>query len=113
MAGKYKVVPAHQRVERKRGRAGQRQRQRRLDRSGGLCEHCLAAGRTTIATVVNHILPLAHGGSDFDENTENLCEECDRRVTAEQFGYRSPDEFGVDKAGRPTGVSHPWNTNSR
>lgn len=51
-----------------RGRAGQRMRSRRLARTSGLCERCLGinrwAGReptrTTIATVVNHIVPLAH-----------------------------------------------------
>jgi hypothetical protein len=37
---------------------------------------------------VNHVTPLAHDGEDVDENTENLCRECDLSVTAEQFGFR-------------------------
>jgi 5-methylcytosine-specific restriction protein A len=45
---------------------------------------------TMIAKVVNHIIPLAHGGSDEDENTENLCRPCDLIVTAEQFSYKAP-----------------------
>jgi 5-methylcytosine-specific restriction protein A len=50
-----------------------------------------------VATVVNHIIPLAHGGSDEDSNTENLCRECDLIVTAEQFGYREPKkQIGAD-----------------
>jgi len=50
----------------------------------------------TVATVVNHIIPLAHGGSDEDENTENLCAECDKVVTAEQFGHKRKAVIGSD-----------------
>lgn len=97
-------------VERLRGRAGQRQRQRRLDRTDGLCERCGDRGRTTLATVVDHIVPLALGGSDEDENTRNLCEPCHLEVTAEQFGHREPVKAkGVDRRGRPTDPDHPWN----
>ena len=51
---------------------------------------------TTEAKVVNHIIPLAHGGSDDDDNTENLCGSCDKAVTAEQFGHRQRVEIGAD-----------------
>ena len=50
----------------------------------------------TVATVVNHIIPLAHGGSDDDDNTENLCRPCDLEVTAEQFGHKRKQTIGVD-----------------
>jgi 5-methylcytosine-specific restriction protein A len=105
-------------VERLRGRAGQAQRLRRLRRTDGLCERCAGIGRwsgnglgrTTIATVVNHIVPLVHGGSDDDANTENLCTPCDLEVTAQQFGHAAPVEGrGVARSGRPTSVDHPWN----
>lgn len=102
-------IASSERVQRKRGRAGQRQRQRRLARTNGLCEHCLELGRTTVATVVNHIIPLAHGGTDFDANTENLCAEHDTKVTAEQFGHQTPQDRGVGRDGRPTSPDHPWN----
>lgn len=107
MAGK--LVPYQDRVKRLRGRAGVKQRQRRLKRSYGLCEHCLASGITKPAVVVNHKVPLAFGGSDLDENTENLCRACDERVTAEQFGRLDPTQRGVDIDGRPALASHPWN----
>lgn len=97
-------------VERLRGRAGQRQRARRLRRTNGLCEHCLAMGRTRMAERVNHIVPLVHGGSDADANTENLCLECDRKATARQFGHASAgSERGVGVSGRPVGSDHAWN----
>ena len=91
-------------VQRLRGRAGVAQRDRRPRRTNYLCEHCLKEGRTTLATIVNHIKPLAHGGSDGDENTENLCREHDLKATAEQFGYREPrKQIGVDGWPLPTG----------
>ncbi|UYY57095.1 HNH endonuclease [Sphingomonas sp. S2-65] len=54
---------------------------------------------------MNHIIPLALGGPDTDENTENLCGTCDKIVTAEQFGHAAPIEA------RRTGDQprHPWN----
>lgn len=87
-------------AERLRGRRGAAQRDRRLQRTNYLCERCLAEGKTTLATVVNHKIPLAHGGSDEDENTENLCKPCDLIVTAEQFGLRTPRQ-GVGADGWP------------
>lgn len=79
-----------------RGRRGVALRKRRLARSKFLCEHCQAKGITRLATIVNHKIPLAHGGLDVDENTENLCDECDEIVTAEQFGRKRKVEIGTD-----------------
>lgn len=79
-----------------RGHAGVAQRKRRLERTNGLCEMCLDEGKVCVATVVDHIKPLAHGGPDTDENTRNLCDDHNRKVTAEQFGYRLRLTFGAD-----------------
>lgn len=91
-------------TERLRGRAAVAQRKRRLQRTNGLCERCLGLnrwqgkgiGRVSVATVVNHIIPLVHGGSDEDGDTENLCRDCDLIVTAEQFGYKQKQAIGAD-----------------
>lgn len=97
-------------VERLRGRAGQAQRLRRLKRTNGLCEMCLASGQTTEATVVDHIQPLAFGGSDEDGNTRNLCDPHHLQVTAEQFGHVVVrGAKGVSRNGRPTDRGHEWN----
>jgi 5-methylcytosine-specific restriction protein A len=93
-----------------RGRAGQQIRKRRLLRTAGLCERCLDEGRTELATVVNHKTPLAHGGLDVDDNTENLCHHHDALITAQQFGKADPIEArGIDASGRPSSPDHPWN----
>jgi 5-methylcytosine-specific restriction protein A len=80
------------------------QRKRRLKRTNGLCERCLGTGRwagkglgrVSVARVVNHIVALTHGGSDDDENTENLCGPCDKFVTAQQFGFKQKPQIGAD-----------------
>jgi 5-methylcytosine-specific restriction protein A len=96
--------------KRLRGRAGQAQRARRLARTDGLCEICDAEGRVTLASVVNHKVPLARGGEDTDENTENLCDKHDAIVTAQQFGKAEPIKAkGTGRDGRPTSAEHPWN----
>lgn len=93
-----------------RGRAGQKQRQRRMDRTDGLCEMCDDEGLVTLATVVNHKVPLAHGGEDIDGNTENLCARHDAIITAEQFSKSVPvTGKGIGRDGRPTSADHPWN----
>lgn len=97
-----------------RGSAGQKMRARRMARTHGLCEMCDAEGLTTLATVVNHKVPLARGGLDVDENTENLCARHDAIVTAWQFGKAAPIEGkGVGRDGRPTSADHPWNARRR
>lgn len=89
-----------------RGREGQRLRKRRLARTASLCERCQARGRVAVATVVDHIKPLALGGEDIDANTRNLCDPCHAEVTAEQFGHEKRIAFGED--GLPTDPDHPW-----
>ena len=97
-------------VERLRGRAGQAQRRRRLLRTDGLCEMCGALNRTAIATVVDHIVPLAKGGSDDDSNTRNLCDEHHREVGVIQFEqHAATGARGIGRSGRPTSPDHPWN----
>jgi 5-methylcytosine-specific restriction protein A len=93
-----------ERTPRLRGRAAVEQRKRRMKRTHGLCERCLGLGRwvgkglgrVTAAKVVNHIIALIHGGSDEDENTENLCRDCDLIVTAEQFGHKVKRRIATD-----------------
>lgn len=93
-----------------RGAKGQQLRKRRLASTDGLCEHCETEGLVTLATVVNHKVPLAHGGLDVDENTENLCDRHDAIVTAAQFGKAEPvKDKGIGRDGRPTSAEHPWN----
>jgi 5-methylcytosine-specific restriction protein A len=45
---------------------------------------------------VDHIIPLALGGTDEDSNTRNLCKPCHDEVTAEQFGHRQKRAIGPD-----------------
>lgn len=83
-------------AERLRGRAGQAQRLRRLQRTNGLCEDCLVRNMVTPASVVDHIIPLALGGEDTDSNTRNLCDPHHAKRTAEQFGHKAKVEIGTD-----------------
>lgn len=70
---------------------------------------CTEAGRVYAATVVDHIKPLALGGSDDDVNTRNLCEAHHLKVTAEQFGTeRKRGLGGYDARGMPIDPNHPW-----
>lgn len=41
-----------------------------------LCRPCSAAGRVTVATIRDHIVPLAEGGTDAPSNLQPICAEC-------------------------------------
>ncbi|MAG24943.1 HNH endonuclease [Candidatus Pacearchaeota archaeon] len=73
-----------------RGSMGQKLRKRRMERTNWLCEDCSAKGLVRAADVVDHIKPLALGGEDVDSNTRNLCNDCHKVRTKEQFGRNTP-----------------------
>jgi 5-methylcytosine-specific restriction protein A len=69
---------------RKRGRAGQRERQQVLDEEP-FCRRCLKAGKHVASDVVDHIRPLSRGGSDERSNKQGLCRPChDAKSAAER-----------------------------
>lgn len=74
-----------------------------------LCVYCLEVGKTTPATVVDHIKP--HKGDEklfFDPNNrQGLCKRChdSDKALEESRGYRPGN--GVD--GMPVDKNHPWN----
>jgi 5-methylcytosine-specific restriction enzyme A len=62
-----------------RGRERMRRRYALL-RAQPFCQHCGEA----VASVRDHVTPLAEGGTEDDANTQALCDAChDRKTTAE------------------------------
>lgn len=55
-------------------------------RAHPLCAHCLAEGRTTPATDVDHVTSRARGGSDHASNLQALCHRCHSTKTAAEDG---------------------------
>jgi len=90
-----------QTVVRLRGRAAVVKRARRLAIEP-ICRDCRAKGRVTIATVPDHIIPLAMGGTDDESNIRCLCRDCHMVRTAEQFGMKPPRKQ-IGKDGWPIG----------
>lgn len=76
--------PGQSRQQRGYGRDWERTRFRILKRDKGLCLECLRRGAITEATSVDHIKPIAHGGSDCDDNLQSLCTPCHRVKTARE-----------------------------
>lgn len=76
-------------VERKRGGAGVRDRERIRERDCGLCQQCKARGRTTIGVAVDHKVPLWAKGSDDDSNKWLLCKDCHDAKSAHEARLRA------------------------
>jgi 5-methylcytosine-specific restriction protein A len=81
-------LPTQRQVKRTTGRALQRQRQDLFQREP-LCRKCSERGHVTLATIRDHIKPLAEGGTDDDENIQPLCTTChDAKTAAESLRGR-------------------------
>ena len=49
-----------------------------------LCRPCNEAGRVTAATIMDHIKPLAEGGTADRENLQPICRDCHTAKTAKE-----------------------------
>jgi 5-methylcytosine-specific restriction protein A len=56
----------------------------RLLRDEPLCRECRKNNRTTIATIADHVRPLAEGGARDASNLQPLCKLCSDAKTAEE-----------------------------
>lgn len=85
----------NQRIDANRGTAAQRGYDARWRRIRGmqlssspLCVHCQANGHTTPANEVDHITPLANGGTHAFSNLQSLCKSChSKKTVAQSLGW--------------------------
>lgn len=82
--------------ERGYGSGWRKARAAALSRDNGLCQDCLAKGRTTPATQVDHVTRKALGGGDELDNLRSLCRDCHDAKTRRDNGQRERLEFGDD-----------------
>lgn len=86
----------NQRIDAQRGTSSQRgydARWRRIRamhlRQYPLCVDCQAAGQTTAANEVDHIIPLAQGGTHHAENLQSLCKSHhSKKTVAQSLGWK-------------------------
>ena len=77
------------RVDRLRGRRAVDERERRLAVEP-YCRDCRRKGLTRLAEEVDHITPLADGGTDHDDNVRSLCKSCHATRTRERLLKNAP-----------------------
>ena len=68
-------------------------RARIVQRAKWLCESC---GSIAMKGEVDHITPLAKGGTDEDDNLQLLCLACHEKKTRIENGYRERRAIGLD-----------------
>ena len=83
------------------GKEWDKARRLALQRDNGLCQPCLAAGRVTRASQVDHIKPKAHGGTDELSNLQSICKDCHDIKTAEDEGRSLKPRITIGEDGWP------------
>ena len=78
-------------------------------RAHPLCRYCEQQGRTSLATVVDHITPHKGDPALFwnQENWQSLC--ATDHSAAKQQQEKSGTIRGCDVHGMPLDPNHPWN----
>lgn len=67
------------------GRSRSEARKKRLLAREPLCRPCAQEGRASIATIRDHVVPLAEGGcEDTCDNEQPICQPCHQAKTAEE-----------------------------
>ena len=73
-----------------------------------LCVDCQGRGILTLATDVDHILPISKGGDPTDpDNLQCLCASCHASKTQVDTG-RVAYLKGCDLTGLPSDAAHHW-----
>lgn len=83
-------------------------RARVMARDCGLCKTCERIGVTTTASQVDHIVALANGGNNDDDNLEAICDDCHNIKTAIDLGNAAPVVTGLDGWPSVRGYRQPW-----
>lgn len=109
------TTPARRSYDKQRGTRTQRgydnrwlRARRRYLAANPLCRLCQQVGRTTAATVVDHVVPHRGDRALFwdESNWQPLCKECHDSVKAQE--ERGGVMRGCDADGLPLGASHHW-----
>lgn len=75
-----------------------------MERDAWLCQPCKRAGRVTLATECDHVMPLCNGGSDDLVNLQAICADCHKVKSArEANGGKDVRVKGCDASGKPYG----------
>jgi len=69
-----------------------------------LCVACQKKGVTSMATELDHVVPLFKGGADDQSNLQGLCPTCHEQKTADDLGYVKRHAIGLDGWPIPEGV---------
>ena len=89
----------------------ERQKQRIRDRAGNCCEYCRVSQASRLTRFqIDHIIAVAHGGSDKDDNLCLACYPCNV--------FKGSKVAAFDpQTGKPTALYHPrkhlWNDHFR
>ena len=73
------------------------------------CEECARNGLVRLGRIADHKKPKAQGGTNDRANYQLLCDPCSEAKTIAEKGATAKPEGGIDRSGRPTSATHPWN----
>lgn len=72
-----------------------------------ICEECKVNGIITAANEVDHITPLAHGGTHHLDNLRSLCKSCHSRKTMTELNTARTEASGKGRGDQISGTQSP------
>lgn len=94
-----RLKPANNRTRSVRNTSGGRWRTLReavMQRDQGLCQVCAKAGRVTLATETDHIVPVHRGGRDEVDALQAICRPCHLEKTKREMAELQGAGGGFD-----------------
>jgi len=96
---KKKADAKERKRKRRRAKIGRKKRERIYERDGWKCVRCGNADKLQLT--LDHIIPLARGGGDEDENLQTMCKHCNMLKGSKtgSNGMRWPTQREMKRAG--------------
>ncbi len=79
-----------------------------MARDAYICQPCKAQDKLTLATEVDHIIPVSKGGKDEHGNLQAICDPCHKAKTQAEARAGSRGEVKLSRLERRAQAGSHW-----
>ena len=90
------------------GRPWRRLRDSVMARDAYLCQPCKALDKLTLASEVDHIIPVSKGGKDQHDNLQAICDDCHKAKSQAEARAGRTGEVKLSRLERRAQADSHW-----